>query len=563
MDNPKALKQLQTVVDRDPLLDPLRKEALYGRIAGRLDLIGRRQEADRDRAIRTVERRLDQTTTMILSGFEPSVEQLNGLITSTRGSPLEPQVRELVQLSNATRSFRLADPVQQTAMQAELAARVRQSPTPETVRVLGAFEKIAENQRREVKANPVGFAVSQGLAPPVKIDLTNPGASAEALSTQISIARGVSSRYNVPLKPLEPDQVATLQSTLKSMRPEEQVNYFGQLRSATGGDGQAYNAIMGQLAPDSPVLAMAGDYAARGRSKASTDMLRGLDILNPNRKEDGKPAGGKLWPLPNGKDEQTMSTLFTDYTSGALVDPNHRTAMEQSARAIYAAKVVDAGDDSGTLNPELWKQAIKEATGGVEKYKGQKVLMPYGMDFNEFRNGVTRRIDGMKDILPKAVPVDRLKDLPLEAIGDGRYVFRSGDGIMVDKNGNPLTINFNVGGEIPVIAPKKRMDSLKGAKAPWERDDSIRNDGTKKGNGFLGVLTRPDGKVSTEISVGVNIGGKEMEIPTLVPTLTKAEVSYLLSGKDPTKAIVQKAVDHAEKRIKAGKSPFAEEGEGK
>ncbi len=85
-----------------------------------------------------------------------------------------------------------------------------------------------------------------------------------------------------------------------------------------------------------------------------------------------------------------------------------------------------------------------------------------------------------------------------------------------------------------------------------------RPDGTPKGRGFLGELKRPDGKVSTEISVGVNIGGKEMDIPTLVPTLTKAEVSSLLKGDRPSDVIVQKAVDHAKQRIAQGKSVFAD-----
>jgi hypothetical protein len=51
-------------------------------------------------------------------------------------------------------------------------------------------------------------------------------------------------------------------------------------------------------------------------------------------------------------------------------------------------------------------------------------------------------------------------------------------------------------------------------------DDTIRADGTKKGTGFLGPLKRPDGMTMTEYSVGVNIDGKDVEIPTLVPTLT-------------------------------------------
>lgn len=472
MENPAALKTLQKTIDKDPLLDPLRKEALYGRIATRLDLIGRRQLAEQEKAEKAVQKRLDETTTMILSGFEPSVDQLSGLINATKGSTLAPQVQGIVQMANATRSFRLADPVQQAQMQAELAARVRTSPTPESVKILNAFEKIATNQRREVKEDPVGFAVRQGLADPVRIDLTNPGASAGELNAQVATARGVSARYGVPLQPLQPDQVATIQSTLQAQKPAEQINYFGQLRTALGADSQAYTAVMGQIAKDNPVLAVAGDYSARGRTKAAADILRGYQILQPNKGEDGKPSGGKLWPMPKGKDEQTMSTLFVDYTSGALKDPAHRSAIEQTAKAIYAAKIVDAGDDSGTLNTDLWKDAIKEATGGIEKYRGQKTVMPYGMGLDDFRNGLYRQINdiALSGRLGKTVTADRIKDLPVDAIGDGRYVFRTGDGVLVDKGGNPIVVNFNAGGpEIPTTAPRKRIDSLKGAKAPWEK----------------------------------------------------------------------------------------------
>ena len=92
----------------------------------------------------------------------------------------------------------------------------------------------------------------------------------------------------------------------------------------------------------------------------------------------------------------------------------------------------------------------------------------------------------------------------------------------------------------------------------WKRPD-----GTMKGNGFLGVLKMTDGsgKDMSEFSVGVPINGKEMDIPTLVPTLTKKEIDHLLSGGKPTDEIVKKAAEHAEKRIKEGKSVFADNSE--
>jgi len=85
-----------------------------------------------------------------------------------------------------------------------------------------------------------------------------------------------------------------------------------------------------------------------------------------------------------------------------------------------------------------------------------------------------------------------------------------------------------------------------------------RVDGTDKGPGFLGELKTPEDKVVTELSIGVNLDGKETEIPSIVPTLNKDEIDYLINGGKPTKVIVDKAVKHAIERLKSGKSPFAD-----
>jgi len=88
-----------------------------------------------------------------------------------------------------------------------------------------------------------------------------------------------------------------------------------------------------------------------------------------------------------------------------------------------------------------------------------------------------------------------------------------------------------------------------------------RADGSQKGLGFFGILARPDGKISSELSIGVNMDGKEIAIPSLVPTLNKDEINYLLKGGKPTPEIVRKAVMHARQRMSNGQSPFAQKGE--
>lgn len=97
---------------------------------------------------------------------------------------------------------------------------------------------------------------------------------------------------------------------------------------------------------------------------------------------------------------------------------------------------------------------------------------------------------------------------------------------------------------------------LDGPIAQAAQQYGTRPDGTAKGKGWLGELKRPDGRVSTELSIsfGDVLGGKD--IPLLVPTLTPAEVQQILSGGEPPKSALDKAIQHAIQRDKQGLSPF-------
>jgi hypothetical protein len=105
---------------------------------------------------------------------------------------------------------------------------------------------------------------------------------------------------------------------------------------------------------------------------------------------------------------------------------------------------------------------------------------------------------------------------------------------------------------------------------PVVNPNMLRPDGSKKSaRGFLGAMKSLGGKTSTEISAGFEINGKETLIPLMVPGLTKKELDYLLKTNIDDKAfmknlpnsIAEKAIKHAEERMKKGKSVFYVDGE--
>ena len=86
-----------------------------------------------------------------------------------------------------------------------------------------------------------------------------------------------------------------------------------------------------------------------------------------------------------------------------------------------------------------------------------------------------------------------------------------------------------------------------------------RPDGTLKGKGWLGEIHNPDGSISTELSISVNIDDKDLLIPLLVPGLTIEEIRTLqniTSPKDIPENIINKAITHAFEMLGQGKSPF-------
>jgi hypothetical protein len=84
-----------------------------------------------------------------------------------------------------------------------------------------------------------------------------------------------------------------------------------------------------------------------------------------------------------------------------------------------------------------------------------------------------------------------------------------------------------------------------------------RKDGTKKGRGYFGEIKGPDGTFSTELSTTVDFGNGDEDIPLLVPVLTKAEIDHIIAGNKPTEETVEKAINFALARKKAGQSPYA------
>jgi hypothetical protein len=103
-----------------------------------------------------------------------------------------------------------------------------------------------------------------------------------------------------------------------------------------------------------------------------------------------------------------------------------------------------------------------------------------------------------------------------------------------------------------------------------EDDPSMfRSDGSRKSaQGFLGPIKNlVNGGTMTEVTFGVPINGKEMEIPLMVPGMPQEEIDAIANmeiegnAKNFPRASVMRAIDHAMRRMAEGKNVLYQDGE--
>lgn len=239
------------------------------------------------------------------------------------------------------------------------------------------------------------------------------------------------------------------------------------------------------------------------------------------------------------------AALFTPYSSSAIpighlfgggakkgiVEGSSKSGMAHGLYGLYADAYRGVAKDlnlpAQSLQSQIWELA-RETFPTMGKEKMQKQIQTNVLD--ELKKGKITEEEARDKILDIAT---------------------KGKGFLLP---DWYTQDYAKGGEVKDLHNK------------YEESDygyGNRPDKTKKGLGYFGELERPDGTgVMTEYSIGVPIHGEEMDVPTLVPTLTPDEIRLILhmqDGEDMPRSIVHKAIDHAHQRLSEGKPIFATE----
>lgn len=442
-----SLIEKDIVADKFPELDPGKKNILLGNIQRGQARILHESEIARNRNLSNLDRMEKRLSRYVENGLDIPATEMAQFQKASKGTAFEGSAQMIVAEQKAVSEMLRLSPAQMSARIKELEAGYGKTPSLEQVSHLNKLRRFADNTIKQLNDSPLDFAVARGGAVVQPLDLTQPGTWADNLAARSGVLLEQSQRTGAAPKGLFPQEAQALSSVLRSARPEQQREILGNLSKGFG-DMRVFKATMQQIAPDNPVVANAGIFAARGLKspadrQVSDLILRGNDLLRQDTKTDGKPSGGKMLPLPK---EDAMQRDFNSYEGNAYAGKEEaRNVTYQTAKAIYAAKASEEGDYSGDLNGKRWKEAIRLATGGIESHRGRRIVLPYGMDYGSFKDGLRSRAASLvrSGTIDKDVTMSDLQGMPLENAGDGRYFFRVGDGRLVGKDGRSIIVDFN------------------------------------------------------------------------------------------------------------------------
>lgn len=307
----------------------------------------------------------------------------------------------------------------------------------------GALVQAAQAVMTQRAADPIAYAQGAGLADVKPLDFTDMDAFGAELKNRIGVAETMNQRYGTGYTLLSKAEVTQLSGTMAAMTAPEKAQFLLTVRGALP-DARAYQSIMGQLRPDSPVTATAGSVMFVGgqvaidgkpvsAEKVAQRVLMGEDLLNPTaaaRGGDGKPK----FPMPP---EADLRMVWTEYTGTAYAgSPETEAASYQAFRAYYAAELAQAGDYSGAFNQDAAERAARAVTGGVAEVNDSQVVMPWGMNESFVRDQMRRSWEAQRDGAGLAgVPFEQVQ---LQTVGDGVYAVIAGTGPVRGKDGAPL-----------------------------------------------------------------------------------------------------------------------------
>lgn len=471
--NLNALRQLERdLTEADGFyankIDTDKRNVVLRTVIGDRTQLENRLQHDADRREARAERVIGEIDRQIATGVPATADMWKGWTDAVKGTAYESELRQrLKEEAEVQKVLRLPIDQQIEFVQQREAKLMGGGGTVRDQSNLNRMKGAVEANVKQLQEAPLLFNQSRTGMPVQPLDiaaLADPNAAGKVagqMRDRVASITAMQKQYGpqVQMRPLLPQEARFLSTALNQASPRQQVELFGTLRKSFD-DDSAYTAAMQQIAPDSPVKALAGILVAKQRKitleshvfsaddtatsgDVAATLLDGEALLNKTRgqkAEDGKTKG---FPLPPEKDfrDQFSSTAGNVFAGR----PQAYEVAMQAVRAYYTGRAAQDGDVSGEIDGRRMEHAITAVLGEVVNYNGNgEVLAPWGMDKSTFKDKVQDvfRAEIKTRGMPEAT-LDNLPALGLRNKGDGTYYVIHGRNYLYDQKGLPVVIDLN------------------------------------------------------------------------------------------------------------------------
>ncbi|HCY61540.1 MAG TPA: hypothetical protein DHV59_01590 [Oxalobacteraceae bacterium] len=391
-----------------------RNTILRGVINDRIRIENRAQ-ADIDRREAKAEKVIGQMDAQIASGIPMTPDMALTWLAKVKGTAYEADFQQRIQEEDQVQKvLRLPIDQQKTFLQQKEAALLTNGGTPRDKANLARLKTVIESNTQQLQNAPLLFVQNRTGQPVAPLDLRTlldpnaAGGLSSQMSERVATISAMRKEYGpqVKMNPLLPQEAKALVSLLDEASPKQQAMLFSTLRGAFN-DDSAYTAAVMQIAPDSPVKAVAGVLTAARHSitleskwygtdsvAASTDvaetLLLGESMVNKTAGQKAQDGSGKsLFLPPRAAFNNQFATTVGDAYRGRI---KAQEVDLQLAYAYYVGRAAQTGRlvaSEKDVDAALLKESIAATIGELVDFNEKgKVTAPLGITKDRFEKKI-------------------------------------------------------------------------------------------------------------------------------------------------------------------------------
>lgn len=311
-----------------------------------------------------------------------------------------------------------------------------------------AIQQISQQRQ----ADPIAYDQARGLQVTQPLDFSSTQFLTGPLAGRFIQAEQATTKNGVPYQVFSKQEATGLGQFLQKADAQTGLQYLQSIRAAAD-TPEHFTAAMAQIAPQHPILAVAGQIAVHDQATALM-VLNGDRIMNPGRNGTDREDKLKFLMPPAEKFEAAWESA-----RGQAYQGLPQTSRDDLSAAIaYYAASQPAGGRGLALDTTLFKKAV-DAVSPAQVYNNKTVLVPAGTDATKFADHVAAKWDGAL----KAYGLDA-KDYPAGAYSlvsageDGKYTPVNGTMPLV-SGGRKVIIDLSDTPHIPMSPAPTEPDT--------------------------------------------------------------------------------------------------------